>query len=661
MRLRVLVFKGTRVEWPSCPDGHGGSVSPWGFRWRKDKLFARPVFKCDHPRCDESCHRRRRRGDNPCGGVHYFTGPSHARTSVHPLGTWCTECSRERSMREGVPIANEWDFEAGLIADALIEVGSGASYRAAAQAMRVAARRFSIENGVPIVSPWGGSVMRYLDHFGRLVLDEIEHKEWPEVLVLDALPLRKREVTDDDPFAFEQSGSGAILVAVGYTNPITRTHRRKRDDEKSLVSVDSTTRRRPHVWKMTLSGGYNRWAWADFLASLPGTPRWIVVDGEAPVRLGIRLRWGDGPDAPIVYSCEGHLRRKFCNRALTQDKLSGFEVERLWPEWKRTEPPDSQPRGPLHERDSYRRLLDGVLAYPESKVENISSWIRAHDETIRRQFDLRDARRAERYPRGNGAAEAVIEQLGDVLGDRTKVIQNIYRTNIALGLIAAHMGHLDDRAVYQRIVRDELERTNGRPEIDWREHHYAGRVRRGTPAPKGSLFHLADYYQGLGEREQRTYWVDKQASSMEKKLLHHNIYAFLNGYPKLTLTKSKTPAVSLSGLKLRDLPLIRREWDPANSRNPDEIAATHYKQKFDWICFDDPAHRFSSTVLARCARLTGCPECQRVRGAARSRKTTNREALRLIRERWGDFEAVSAEAVPVPAGVPPDERKDEDF
>jgi hypothetical protein len=613
-------------------------VTSWGFRWRKDRLFARPVFRCEHQTCNETCVTRLRRGDNPCQGTHFFTGCSHARTERHPEGLWCPGCSRERTMRDGLPIANEWDFEARLIADALIAVGSGASYREAAQGMRMAARRYAMQNGVPVVSPWGGSVMRYLDHFGRLVLDQVEHKEWPEVLVLDAMPLRQRKVKDDDPFSSEQAGSGAILVAVGYTDQVTHHRRRKRDDNDDLVEVEPRIKRSPHVWRVAISGGYNRWAWADFLADLPGTPKWIVVDGEAPVRLGIKLRWGDGPDAPVIFSCEGHLQRKFRERALTQDKLAGIDVARLWPEWKPGVPADEQPHGPLFSRDDYRRLLDAVLAFPEDKVENITAWLRAHDDTIRRQFDLREAARGKGYIRGNGAAEATITKIGDKLGDRVKVIQNVYRINVMLGLMAAHMGHLDDAATYMRIVRDELERTNGRPKINWREHHFAGRVRRGRRNPEGSLFALADRYQNMGDEEKRAYWVGAQATSMEKKLLEHNIYHFLNGYKPLGLTQAKTLSVRCAGLRLRDFPLIRREWDPANSLDPDMVGAGYDKVEVGWICFEDPSHRWKRTVGERCARLLGCPECGRYRGAASRQKPSDRERLRQIRAAWGDYD-----------------------
>jgi hypothetical protein len=624
-----------------------------GFRWRKDKLFARPVFRCEHAICNESCR-------SDCTGIHYFTEPKQSRTPVHPLGLRCPECSVERTMHDGVPIANEWDFEAGLIADALIEVGSGASFRQAAQAMRVAARRFETVNGVPVVSLFGGSVMRYLDHFGTLIQEHVEHREWPEVLVLDALPLRQRVVRDDDPFSVEQAGSGAILVAVGYTDPVAHHRRRTRDDDDALVEQKPRTRRVPHVWKIAIAGGYNRWAWRDFLASLSGKPKWIVADGESAVRLGVKLRWGDGPDAPIVYSCEGHLQRKFRDRALTEDKLPPVEVWRLWPEYKRGVPAEDQPRGPLWTRDDYRRLLDAVLAFPEDRVANISSWLRYHDEVIRRQFALRDE--FPGFTRGNGAVEAVIDQLRDLLGERTKVIQNVYRTNLMLGLIHAHLGHHDDRDLYVRIIRDELARTNGRPRINWREHHFQGRVRRGRAAPEGSLFHLADAYQLMGERAQRVLWVNSQAGSMEKKLLEHNLHHFLNGYPLLHLTDSPTPSVAVGGLPLRDFPLIRREWDPANSLDPDAISAS-YNKTVSWVCFENPSHRFPASVNTRCTRLTGCQECQKVRGAAAQQRAelTPRQHLLQIREAWGDYEDQPKPAVAVSVPAILTDEPDEDF
>jgi hypothetical protein len=628
--MRAISLNPTSIRaFPPCPFGHEGEVRSFGFRVIKGEAFARPRFRCIHPVCDAFCRR-------DCDGIHYFTEGSQARTHKHPGGMWCADCARTRTLRDGRPIGVCWDFEARLIAEALISVGKGLSYRRAAQEMRVSALRFEEKNGVKIVSKWGGSVMRNLDHFGELVLKRTEHREWPEVLVLDAKPLRVREYVAGDPFSWEQAPSGAILVAAGGPIP-TRAMRAMRNDVGEIVNREVAVRQPGHLWRVELSGAANRWAWLDFLSSLPGTPKWIVVDGDAAVRLAIRMRWGDGPDAPVVFSCEDHFQKKFHQHALEDDKIKPVHVNRLWPESKRGMASADKPRGPLWAPDDWRRLLDKVLAMPEEEVEAITGWIINHDEAVRRQFELR--REHAGCPRGTGAVEAFIVEIGDMLGKRTQQFQNVFRTNIMLGLIHANLGHHANVEMYTRVIREELERTNGRPDINWRARHYKRRVRRGRPGPPGSLFHLADQYQKVGESEQqRAYWVEKQASSLAKKMLDHNIYHFLNGYPLLTLTDAKT-TVRTSGLRLRDLPLIRREWDyedRANQRlDPDTVSPGHDKFEVAWVCHDDPTHRWTATINARCGRLQGCPKC---RYLPAKEKPSNRTLLNAVRASWGDYD-----------------------
>jgi hypothetical protein len=644
--MRVVGLESGEVrQFPPCPFGHAGEIRSRGFRTIKGSSFARPMFRCVHHPCDAHCRRN-------CDGTHTFTQGSQARTKDHPAGTHCGECDRERTLRDGQSIAVAWDFEARLIADALISVGKGMSYRKAAQEMRDSALRYELRNGVKIISKWGNSVHRYLDHFGALVLEGTEHKEWPEVLVLDALPWRKRTEVEDDPYSFEQSGSGAILVAVGYTDPSEKRRRRKRNEFGILEDQKAKITRDPHVWKIALTGGYNRFAWFDFLSSLPGTPRWIVADEDSAVRIAARWRWGDGPDAPIVFSCEGHFQRKFQERADKKDRLPGIDVERLWPKSKPGVPLAERPRGPLWTPDDYRALLDAVLAYEPSKVASITGWLLDHDEVVHRQFEIRAAHRGEALPRSNAAVEAVIADLKLALGRRTKVIQNVYRTNIMLGLIHARLGNHTSVDSYAKVIRRELEDSRGRPEINWRAHHYKGRVKSGQPGPKGSLFDLADHYQKLGEEDHRRYNVRKQASSMEKKLLEHNIYHFLNGYEPLTLTDGKTPSVRSSGKFLRDFPMIRREWDadwPANAQlDPDTINAGHYKFEVGWVCHEDPSHRWRQTISERCQRLLGCPECLRLRrkaGIAVKDRRPLHVRLASVRAGWGEYEKTP---VPVP-------------
>lgn len=236
--------------------GHVGTIHFDGFRRRRtDGLYARPLYRCLHPgNCNATCRPA-------CKGRHRFTGTEQTRTHSHPDGLWCRECDRDRSLRDGTPVAHSWDFEARLIADALIAVGAGATYRDAAKRMRIAARRYQpASGGISLASNAGETVHRYLDHFGELVLAQVDHNAWPEVLVLDALPLRKREVRPDDPFSFEQSGNGAILVAYGYTEPLPRRRRRRRDDKGALVEVPAADKRTSHAWKIGVAGGIDRFS-----------------------------------------------------------------------------------------------------------------------------------------------------------------------------------------------------------------------------------------------------------------------------------------------------------------------------------------------------------------------------------------------------------------
>ena len=624
---------------PTCPFGHAGAVWFDGFRKRRtDSLYARPLSRCVHiGRCDASCRSN-------CDGQHRFSGAEQARTHSHPDGLWCRECDRERSLRDGTPVAHAWDFEARLIADALIAVGAGASYRDASERMRLAARRFAPGVGVPIVSRSGETVARYLDHFGELVVKQVEHDGWPEVLLLDALPFRKREVIAGDPFSFEVSGNGAVLVAYGYVGPFPTRKRRRVGEDGALEQVVARPRMRAHAWRISVAGGVDRFSWFDFLSALPGMPRWIVVDGDSAVRAAVLMRWGSGPDAPIVFSCEGHLAEKFRDRALTEDNRTGVEVWDLWPEHRRGDP--APPRGPLWTPDDYRSLLDKVLAHPPHEVRAISSWIRGHDRTIRHQFALRADYPG--LPRGTGALEAGLVKIRDWLGDRPRSFQNVRRMNVMFGLIRANLGGHADPALYSRVIRAELDRTNGRPKLDWRRHHLAHPVASGH-APPGSLFRLADDARDTALAGRRAYWVSAQASTMAKKAAILNDYHFLVGAPPIELTSARTPAVKLRGRKVSDFPTFLDEWDPGNTLDPYTTPAGS-GEEVTWICANVPSHRWPDRICDRLVRLLGCPTCNRVRGIAAHEPAKNdsqslRDRLTAIRSAWGPYEA----PLPIPA------------
>ena len=97
--------------------------------------------------------------------------------------------------------------------------------------------------------------------------------------------------------------------------------------------------------------------------------------------------------------------------------------------------------------------------------------------------------------------------------------------------------------------------------------------------------------------------------------------------------------VRTSGLRLRDLPLIRGECDyddPANQRlDPETVSPGHDKLEVAWVCHDDPAHRWTATFNARCGRCKAAPSAD----TSRCRRAPSRRTLlNAVRAGWGDYE-----------------------
>jgi Probable Zinc-ribbon domain len=106
----------------------------------------------------------------------------------------------------------------------------------------------------------------------------------------------------------------------------------------------------------------------------------------------------------------------------------------------------------------------------------------------------------------------------------------------------------------------------------------------------------------------------------------------------------------LAGTRLRNLPLIRREWDsehPANRRlDPDTVTTGHDKFRVGWVCHEDPTHRWEQTINQRCGRLQGCPKC---RYLPAKDPPSSRSLLAAVRAGWGDYE--SAQGTPATGGL----------
>lgn len=75
-------------------------------------------------------------------------------------------------------------------------------------------------------------------------------------------------------------------------------------------------------------------------------------------------------------------------------------------------------------------------------------------------------------------------------------------------------------------------------------------------------------------------------------------------------------------------PVLATEWDPANTKRPDEVSSgSDYKAA--WICRNDESHRWTAAVSSRPANGAGCPLCGGKRPTDSNRLDRNRPKLAM--------------------------------
>lgn len=186
------------------------------------------------------------------------------------------------------------------VADTLIEVGRGASFRdATSRARRAAKRDGSDSPNKPNL------VMDWLDTFGALVVEHHERSltTWPAVIAVDSKPLRKR--------GFDEERGRSIDAENG---------------EVFAVMDMATGRRGGSPMLLRLAGGKDAVSWLAFFAEadLGGAPAWIVTDQDLGIEKAVAIAF---PNA-IHYRCEGHLLR---------NAIAAYEADKQ-PDWVRKRP-----------------------------------------------------------------------------------------------------------------------------------------------------------------------------------------------------------------------------------------------------------------------------------------------------------------------------------
>lgn len=371
-------------------------------------------------------HRRQRYWCVPANGEppHRFTEPLPREESWQDA---CEACEREVSFHEGPHAARWYEFVARGIAEALVMVGAGASYRDAALVSRERAKRVRAgPDGEPQFSRHGSLVMDWVEVFAPVVFEPYRPCAWPEggSLLLDDLPFRVR-----DPKTGRHRIAFRIFAAMGYETG------------------------RPKLWRLEAFTTKSQADWEAFLAALPGAPQRVVCDNDSGLTNAVASRF---PNAEL-YLCEWHLRHA---------------LERLMGKL-RTEEPQHQ--------EAIDELLGDVEAaftgpsfwapFVErchaAGIPRVSDWLNTTGQIVADRFNRRGSRasRPADMPLSTSPLDGFTNPIRAAITPRAYGLKNRERTNRMLMLMQLHANHQDDIHAYVRHIRASLEANQGRPSI----------------------------------------------------------------------------------------------------------------------------------------------------------------------------------------------------
>ncbi len=216
----------------------------------------------------------------------------------------CETCEREVELREGPHAARKYQFVARGIAEALVMVGAGSTYRDAALVARERAKRLRVNptTGVPRFSRHGSLVMDWVEVFASVVFESYRPRAWPATgsVLLDDLPFRVR-----DP----ETGRHRIAFW-GF----------RRDGISGRAS--ETTK----LWRLQAFTTNAQPDWEAFVGALDGRRRGF--DHKLTNAVGACF-----PDAE-VYLCEWHLRHaleRLMGKIRVEQRKTGRQLTRCSP------------------------------------------------------------------------------------------------------------------------------------------------------------------------------------------------------------------------------------------------------------------------------------------------------------------------------------------
>jgi hypothetical protein len=353
----------------------------------------------------------------------------HRFTEVLPREeSWedaCQRCERDVAFHEGPHAAKKYQFVARGIAEALVDLGAGTTYREAALVARERAQRLRVDPSTGEVhsTRHGSLVMDWAEVFAPVVFEAFRPRAWPTSgsLLLDDVPFKVR-----DPGTGRHRIAFRVFCAMGYEAG------------------------RPKVWRLEAFTSKSQADWETFLDALDGAPPRVVCDNDSGLTNAVRSRF---PNAEL-YLCEWHLRHA---------------LERLMAK--------------LRTDGGHQVAIDGLLADVEAaftgpllwatfverahaaNIPRLSEWLNTTGRVVEDQFTRRGKRSARptTRPLSTSPLDAFSNPIRTAIQPRAYGLKNRERTNRLLMLMQLHANRADDVETYAHLIREGLESNNGRP------------------------------------------------------------------------------------------------------------------------------------------------------------------------------------------------------
>jgi hypothetical protein len=536
---------------------------------------------------------------------------------LHPKANLpCLHCGKRDGGAHGPSCVSGYTFTAAEIASALIQVGKGGSYgevsadiRREAMRNRQPARRkpktkakklrprsllppkaaakkrpsgqlprkkYDYAAARPKASLTiqpsrsGNLAQGYVDVFAPVIFEAFPVAEWPSIVIIDSLPIKRRRID------FSKRTGKVGKISAG-----------DRQGEIYAAADGTTTPGTPIL--AGLEGSKDATSVKRFLDRLPTVtePVWVVADIDDGIRLAVEQKW---PNA-ILYRCEEHLKM-LCRSALEKDGIS---------EWVPFDHPDAAPRNTKGAKVSSDRFIEHRLFHAlhsamwterrwkafaalvdqlvRPEKGDARKWIADNTATVVRQVGLRKQHKG--FPRSTGAIEGTIRAIKHIVSNRAEYYRNGERLDKLVNLIRLDKSGVADLDIYASLITKHLMARKGAG-VDWR----SGRDLFGTASIDDRIINALNEHAPIAaQRVLQQLEVRRDAETVKV-----NAWLASQGRPPIARARhayATHPIYQLprAGLTIADYPDLLAQYDPArNDGVPADRRPAASNKLVEWVC-----------------------------------------------------------------------------